>query len=169
TWREAQEFCRWLSAREGRLYRLPTEAEWEYACKAGTTNRLYWGDDFWNRNLANTKGWKSVEESWADDGHKFTAPVGCYPANPWGLFDMVGNVREWVQDWHGPFPAEPQVDPQGPHLPDRYRVMKGSGWMTPSRHLSCSNRDGNNPADLHDPNGFRILCEIEEASPPPRP
>jgi formylglycine-generating enzyme required for sulfatase activity len=165
TWQEAQRFCRWLSQREGRLYRLPTEAEWEYACKAGTSTRLYWGDAFWDRNKANTFGLKTVRETWSEDGYRFTAPVGCYPPNPWGLYDMVGNAREWVQDWYEPYPTNAEVDPTGPANTGRYRVMKGSGWMTQVRFLAGSTRDGNNAADRHDVNGFRVLCEAEAAAP----
>ncbi len=165
TWQEAQLFCRWLSGREGRLYRLPTEAEWEYACKAGTETRLYWGDAFWDRTKANTMGWKSLTESWADDGYRFTAPAGCFPPNPWGLFDMVGNAREWVNDWYGPYPTNDVVDPVGPPNVGRYRVMKGAGWNTQARFLSNHSRDGNNPADRHDVNGFRVLCETRSEEP----
>ena len=161
TWREAQLFCRWLSEKEGRPYRLPTEAEWEYACKAGTQTRLYWGDTFWDRNKANTYGLKTVMETWSEDGYKFTAPVGCYPPNPWGLYDMIGNAREWVNDWYQPYPTNEVVDPPGPPDSGHYRVMKGSGWMTQVRFLTGSTRDGNNPADRWDVNGFRVLCEAD--------
>jgi formylglycine-generating enzyme required for sulfatase activity len=110
-------------------------------------------------------GWKSLKESWADDGYRFTAPVGCFPPNPWGLFDMVGNAREWVNDWYGPYPTNDVVDPAGPPNVGRYRVMKGAGWNTQSRFLSNHSRDGNNPADRHDVNGFRVLCETGSEEP----
>ena len=165
TWQESQRFCRWLSQIEGRLYRLPTEAEWEYACKAGTQTRLYWGDAFWDRNKANSYGLKTVVETWSEDGYKFTAPVGCYPPNPWGLYDMIGNAREWVNDWYEPYPTNDVVDPTGPPGSGHYRVMKGSGWMTQVRFLTGSTRDGNNPADRWDVNGFRLLCEVDPSGP----
>jgi formylglycine-generating enzyme required for sulfatase activity len=82
TWQESQKFCRWLSEKEGRLYRLPTEAEWEYACKAGTTTILYWGDAAWDRRKANVGGIRTAVETYAEDGYMYTAPVGTYPANP---------------------------------------------------------------------------------------
>lgn len=152
TWRESQEFCRWLSAKEGRLYRLPTEAEWEYACKAGTTTRVYWGDNVWNRNYANKQG--------KEDGFNFTAPVGIYPANAWGFYDMIGNAREWVQDWFGPFQDAPATDPKGPAT-GRCRVGKGGGWNSSVEALHSGWRDGDAPHDLKDIHGFRVLCEAE--------
>ena len=160
TWQEAQEFCRWLSEKEGRVYRLPTEAEWEYACKAGTTTILYWGDESWDRHKANVGGLRSVPESYWEDGYGYTAPVGVYPANPWGLYDMVGNVWEWVNDWFEWFPHEPAIDPRGPpngHM----RVDKGCGWDTRTRDIRSCARDGNNPADLFEIRGFRVLCEAD--------
>ena len=145
TWREAQEFCRWLSVKEGRTYRLPTEAEWEYACRAGTQTRLYWGDAFWDRNKANLGGLKFDHETWVEDGYEYTAPVGMYPPNPWGLFDMIGNTWEWVSDWYG--------------KPGHCRVYKGGNWKLRLRQVNCGSRDGDDPADLPDIRGFRVLCE----------
>jgi formylglycine-generating enzyme required for sulfatase activity len=160
TWQEAQLFCRWLSAKEGRLYRLPTEAEWEYACKAGTLTRTYWGDNVWDRNKANTAGVKNNVETWLEDGFRYSAPVGCFPPNPWGLYDIIGNAREWVNDWYAPYETNALVDPVGPTNRGQFRVMKGVGWSTRTRHITSSTRDGNNPADLHDVIGFRVLCEL---------
>jgi len=160
TWGECQQFCRWLSAKEGRLYRLPTEAEWEYACKAGTTTMLYWGDNSWDRRKANVGGIRTAPESYKEDGYMNTSPVGIYPPNPWGLYDMIGNVWEWVADWYGPLTEEPQTDPTGPTT-GRMRVDKGGGWTTRTRDISAHERDGNNPADLFEIRGFRPLCEVE--------
>jgi formylglycine-generating enzyme required for sulfatase activity len=158
TWRDAQEFCRWLSATEGRLYRLPTEAEWEYACRASSQTRLYWGDQFWDRNKANLGGLKFDHESWKDDGYEFTAPVGMYPPNPWGLFDMIGNSWEWVGDWYSEILDSPATDPVGP--PTGYcRVHKGGGWSLRVRQANCASRDGDDPGDLPDIVSFRVLCE----------
>ncbi len=160
SWRDAQRYCRWLSEQEGRLYRLPTEAEWEYACKAGTTTILYWGDASWDRRKANVGGIRQATESYAEDGYRFTAPVGVYPPNPWGLYDMIGNAWEWVNDWFAPIPAERRADPTGPAT-GKMRVDKGGGWDTRTRDISCHRRDGNNPADLFEKRGFRVLCEDE--------
>jgi formylglycine-generating enzyme required for sulfatase activity len=161
TWQEGQKFCRWLSEKEGRLYRLPTEAEWEYACKAGTTTILYWGDNAWDRRKANVGGIRQATESYAEDGYMYTSPVGVYPPNPWGLYDMVGNAWEWVNDWFDWYPSEPQTDPTGPST-GRMRVDKGAGWDTRTRQIKSCARDGNNPADLFEKRGFRVLCEAAE-------
>jgi sulfatase modifying factor 1 len=160
TWREANEFCRWLSAREGKQYRLPTEAEWEYACRAGTRARTYWGDAVWDANMAKVGGLRNNEETWQNDNWTFSAPVGLFPPNPWGFHDMIGNAREWVADWYERYGTNSVTDPVGPPNLGRFRVIKGVGWSTRHRHITMSNRDGNNPADLHDLVGFRVLCEI---------
>ncbi len=160
TWRDAQEFCRWLSAKEGRLYRLPTEAEWEYACRAGSQARLYWGDAFWDRNKANLGGSKLDHETWVEDGFAYTAPVGTYPPNAWGLFDTIGNTWEWVSDWYVEKTLDPATDPQGPKA-GHCRVYKGGNWKLRIRQANCGSRDGDDPADLPDIRGFRVLCELE--------
>ncbi|MCG3150015.1 MAG: Hercynine oxygenase [Verrucomicrobiae bacterium] len=159
-WQESQKFCRWLSEQDGRTYRLPTEAEWEYACKAGTTTILYWGDNSWDRHMCNVGGIREAQETYSEDGYRYSAPVGVYPANPWGLYDMVGNAWEWVNDWFDWFPNTPQIDPTGPPT-GKMRVDKGSGWDTRTRDIKSCARDGNNPADLFEKRGFRVLCEVE--------
>jgi len=160
TWQECQKFCRWLSEKDGHTYRLPTEAEWEYACKAGTSTILYWGDNAWDRRKCNVGGIREAKESYQEDGYMYTSPVGVYPANPWGLYDMIGNAWEWVSDWFDWFPSEPQTDPQGPPT-GKMRVDKGAGWDTRTRQIKSCARDGNNPADLFEKRGFRVLCEVE--------
>jgi formylglycine-generating enzyme len=162
TWQQAALFCRWLSEKEGRVYRLPTEAEWEYACRAGTTNRTYWGDKFDDRTKANVGGvgGKDLQQHWKDDGYVYTAPVGSYLPNPWGLYDMIGNAREWVNDWYGIFPTEPVVDPTGPPT-GHNRVARSGSWNTALQGTSSAFRDGDAPHDAYDCNGFRIVCEVE--------
>jgi formylglycine-generating enzyme required for sulfatase activity len=96
-WRDAQAYVEWLSHETGQVYRLPSEAEWEYACRAGTTTRYSWGDDISNKNANCGGGWFSK-----------TKEVGSYPANPWGLYDMHGNVFEWMEDmWHDSYSGAP--------------------------------------------------------------
>jgi formylglycine-generating enzyme required for sulfatase activity len=158
-WRSAVEFCHWLSSKDGRVYRLPTEAEWEFACKAGTTNFTYWGDNLWDRFKANVGGLRTLPETYVEDGYELTAPVGLYPPNPWGLYDMIGNSWEWVHDWFDWYPTAPLVDPQGPPT-GHMRVKKGASWSTRTRDLKSCARDGNNPADLFEIEGFRVLCEV---------
>jgi formylglycine-generating enzyme required for sulfatase activity len=97
-WYDAQAFCRWLSHKEGLPYRLPTEAEWEYACRAGTTSNYYAGD--------------TLPEQFSKQA-RASLQVGQTPPNGRGLYDMHGNVEEWCQDWYGPYPLKPQTDPVG--------------------------------------------------------
>ncbi len=109
SWNDAQAFCAWLSKKEGKVYELPTEAEWEYACRAGTTTRFWCGDGdaglHHRVNIADASLKANVDPEAAenstfvpwDDGYTFTSPVGHFKANPWGLYDMGGNVWQWVR------------------------------------------------------------------------
>jgi len=133
-WYDAVAFCEWLSRLEGRTYRLPTEAEWEYACRAGTATVFFCGAD--SRLLARHANIVDVLAAQkfpdriaidADDGHVFTAPVGSYKPNPWGLHDMAGNVWEWCADWYAVPDGQPQTDPIGPKT-GAERVIKGGDW-----------------------------------------
>src|SRR5262249_19167843 len=105
SWNDAVAFCDWLSAKEGKQYRLPTEAEWEYSCRAGTTTRFHSGDD--------EASLKKVANYW-DSGPGTTRAVGELQANAFGLHDMHGNVWEWCQDWYDKdyYKASPRQDPQ---------------------------------------------------------
>ncbi len=116
SWLDADRFCRWLAAKEMLPYRLPTEAEWEHACRAGTTTAYHTGEE-----LADPAFKNNVGISWfPDPAHPQKEPVrllvGRTPANPWGLFDVHGNVEEWCLDWYGPYAAGDQADP--PRLAD---------------------------------------------------
>ena len=124
SWNDAVEFCKWLSRKEGKTYRLPTEAEWEYACRAGTTTRYYSGDDpetlakVGNVADAAAKA-KFPDWTWtikANDGYVFTAPVGKFKPNAFGLYDMHGNAWQWCADWYGAeyYAKSPADDPTGP-------------------------------------------------------
>ena len=125
-WQEAMNFCRLLTQREleaGTLphnyaYRLPTEAEWEYACRAGTTNLYSFGDSVTN---ADQYAW-TLENS-----DSITHPVGQKHANPWGLYDIHGNVWEWCSDWFGEYPATEISDPLGPKQ-GKFKVFRGGSW-----------------------------------------
>ena len=138
TWNDAVAFCQWLSRKEGKTYRLPTEAEWEYAARAGTETRYSNGDDpaalAKVGNVNDAKGrttFPHVQElDIPPSGHpRFTVPVGQFPPNRFGLCDMHGNVWEWCSDWYGPdyYARSPVDDPQGPDSGNR-RVRRGGGW-----------------------------------------
>jgi formylglycine-generating enzyme required for sulfatase activity len=105
SWNDAVKYCEWLSGKTGTVFRLPTEAEWEYACRAGTGTRYYTGD---NENDLGRAGWYNGNSG------KTTHPVGQKEANRWGLYDMHGNVWEWCNDWYGSYPSGSQTNPTGP-------------------------------------------------------
>ena len=129
-WSDAVEYGKWLAKKTGHAYRLPTESEWEYACRAGTQQAYSFGPDA--REL-------SKYEWYVDNSGGKTRPVGQKKPNPWGLFDMHGNVREWCQDWFGKYAAGPAVDPAGP-LRGSVRVIRGGGWSAPAKDLRCAER-----------------------------
>ena len=120
SWNDAQIYCRWLSERTGDTHRLPTEAEWEYACRAGTTTEFWWGDhavDGHGRLNARDESRLPGKGRWwsnnfpFSDGYWNVAPVGSFEANPWSLHDMLGNVWEWCEDWYGSTQAAQQQIP----------------------------------------------------------
>ncbi len=148
TWRDALSFCIWLSEKEGRSYRLPTEAEWEYACRAGTTTAYSTGD------ILPKACRKEDKFSW--DPEPTSLEVGRTAPNPWGLHDMHGNVEEWCLDWHGPYPGETQNDPVG-YTNGLFKVCRGGSHNTNVLFLRSANRMGTLPEDKHWLLGFRVV------------
>lgn len=155
TWQEAAAFCNWLSKKEGKTYRLPTEAEWEYACRAGTNTAFNCGD---------TLTAEQANIGLTNDGkpQATTMKVASYKPNAWGLYDMHGNVMEWCLDWHGPYDAAEQVDPVG--RADGYaRVARGWSFHRPERireplkYWRSANRSGFLPEDDNRYTGFRVV------------
>ena len=126
SWHVAVAFCRKLSASEGKQYRLPTEAEWEYACRAGTTTAFNTGPTI-STDQANYDGNHTYAGGRRDVYRKKTMPVGSFKANAWGLYDMHGNVYEWCSDRHGEYPRGEAVDPTGP-AKGKLRVLRGGSW-----------------------------------------
>ena len=162
SWNDCQEFIERLNQMEIGTYRLPTEAEWEYACRAGTTTRFSFGDalecDDIGENyceIADQYMWWLGNDTYNGNIHG-TKEVGMKLPNPWGLHDMHGNVFEWCQDWVGDYSSEPQVDPQGP-LSGESRVLRGGGWAAKARTCRSSNPDEFIPAKGHWGLGFRLL------------
>jgi formylglycine-generating enzyme required for sulfatase activity len=168
SWNDAMAFCKWLSESEGETYRLPTEAEWEYACRAGTSSRFSSGDDEASlRRFANiADGALNNHQAirWAsawDDGHAFTASVGRFLPNAFGLYDMHGNVWEWCSDWYdaGYYKSSPEVDPTGPGA-GTVRVLRGGAWYYRARDNRSAFRYRARP-DLRDfMNGFRVVKPV---------
>jgi formylglycine-generating enzyme required for sulfatase activity len=148
SWDDVQEFIRTLNAREGgSKYRLPTEAEWEYAARAGATTAYCFGSDA--RRL-DAYAW------YAANARGMTHPVGQRQPNAWGLHDMHGNVWEWVQDWYGTYPAAPVRDPQGPAT-GSHRVRRGGGWHSDAHECSAAYRSIVKAGDCYSTLGFRLL------------
>ena len=148
SWEEVQQFIDEFNAREGGTkYRLPTEAEWEYAARAGSTTAYSFGDD---------NGQLSKYAWFGDNAGNTTHPAGQLQANAWGLYDMHGNVWEWVQDWYGKYTAEPVTDPQGPAAGSG-RVIRGGGWYGVAGSCRSASRGSDAPGDRFGDLGFRLL------------
>jgi formylglycine-generating enzyme required for sulfatase activity len=164
SWNDGVAFCKWLSRVEGRDYRLPTEAEWEYSCRAGSSREFTFGDDaeqlvgfgnvadaslktkFPNLNFTTVRG---------NDGSLFTSRVGSYRSNEFGLHDMHGNVHEWCSDWYWDYPTSAVVDAVGPAT-GSYRVSRGGCWQHLAAHCRSAYRDWNPPDFRSDYLGFRV-------------
>ncbi len=155
SWKEAVEYTRWLSQRMNKLYRLPTDAEWEYAARAGKETRYWWGNEV-GQAKANCEGCGSL---W--DGEK-TAPVGRFEPNAFGLHDTAGNVFEWVADcWHDKF-SEAPTDGSAVDKPDcGKRVIRGGAWSFPPHEIRSANRWRDFPSRRSDDTGFRLARELE--------
>jgi formylglycine-generating enzyme required for sulfatase activity len=154
SWNDVQAFCSWLAGEKKPLEgvcRLPTEAEWEHACRAGTTT-AYWCGDALSPAQSNYNG---ATEGSANVFHDGTTPVWVFPPNPWGLYDMHGNLWEWCADWYGPYPAAEVVDPQGPRS-GRNRVLRGGSWRNQARFLRSAARNQLAPTGRDRDAGFRV-------------
>jgi formylglycine-generating enzyme required for sulfatase activity len=179
TWNDAREFCRWLSKKEGKAYELPTEAEWEYACRAGTTTRYWCGDAEeslkGNANVADASlKDKYPDATWAaswDDSFPFTSPVGKFKANPWGLYDMHGNVWQWCADRYGPYQKESIKDPnredynKDPQKNKEFLILRGGSWGGGPRDCRSANRYDVVPSNRLCTNGFRVVLRPPAKTP----
>jgi sulfatase modifying factor 1 len=166
SWNDAQAFCNWLSKKSGKMIALPTEAQWEYACRAGTKTAYPWGDDpdggnGWEncsdqslkKMLPNELTWKFF--AW-DDGFAFTSPVGSFKANAFGLYDMIGNAMQWCQDGSGRYTDGAVTDPTGA-VDGNIRVLRGGSWRSNPANCRSARRGGSMPAGRDDNFGFRIV------------
>lgn len=146
SWNEVRKFIKKLSEKEGVQYRLPTEAEWEYACRAGTKARYYWGDEF------------NGEYAWyIENSGGSTQSVGQKKSNAWGLYDMIGNVYEWCADSYGEYSGEHFVDPK--KSDGTRRIGRGGSWKSTAFGCRSSNRGSNHPFRRFDVLGFRLVRE----------
>jgi sulfatase modifying factor 1 len=169
TWNDVVAFCQWLSEKEGKTYRLPTEAEWEYAARAGTKTRYWSGDDPNSlariANTADAAFFRAIPHYYplektltANDGQVLPAKVGSYPPNAFGLFDVHGNVWEWTADWWAEdyYAKSPVDDPQGPPSGDK-KVRRGGAWHSAPLFTRISFRNYNKVESRYPNLGFRIV------------
>ena len=165
SWNDAEAFCKWLSKKDGESYRLPSEAEWEYSCRGGTTSLYHHGSD--PEGLAGVgnvadgtakKRFDSLTTISRRDGYVFTAPVGEYTANDFGLHDMHGNVWEWCSDWYEKeyYENSPLQDSRGPDE-GTLRVFRGGSWVSSSQICRSAYRNRFSPDSRFDYLGFRVL------------
>jgi len=153
SWYKAVEFCRKLSEKEGKTYRLPNEAEWEYACRAGTTTRFSFGD---SDSSLDDYAWYRSNAHEVDQ--KYAHQVGLKKPNPWGLYDLHGNVWEWCSDFYDKdyYSNSPSVDPKGPPAGSA-RSLRGGSWLDLGSGLHCSSRHSSDPDTRVLLIGFRVV------------
>ena len=178
TWSKSLAFCEWLTEKEGRTYRLPTEAEWEYACRAGTTTLFHTGDTLpaGHQKWFGRQGWRELyfpdgkmppEYAWQDGATSLS--VAQTAPNAWGLHDMHGNVAEWCGDWYGPYESSQQTDPLGRSEGD-FRVFRGGSHSMLTRMVRSANRGGWIPDSESAWVGFRVaLGDLPKSKPLPPP
>lgn len=165
SWHDCQEFIRRLNTRGEGGYRLPTEAEWEYACRAETTSAYSWGEQIDCEKAMYANSPMKYNECVAlnrDTGMPVNGPaqVASYPPNPWGLYDMHGNVWEWCSDWLADYDKGGAVEPTGPDK-GSLRVKRGGSWFGWGSACRSANRAGAHPASRLDTSGFRLVLEGE--------
>lgn len=167
SWNDAQAFCRWLSRKEKQTYRLPTEAEWEMGCRGGSVwTRFPWGDRLPGERDTNFgDGNPKLPESLTtvSDGYENVSPVRAFPPNGYGLYDMAGNVMQWVEDWYDRnyYETSPLEDPKGPGS-GTGRINKGGNWYSSPADCRCAFRGFSGPSMSFWNLGFRVVLEEKE-------
>jgi formylglycine-generating enzyme required for sulfatase activity len=165
SWNDATKYAEWLGKKDGHKYRLPTEAEWEYACRAGTRTQFFFGDDGSDMarfgNAADASFRRATGRKWgikADDGYGFTAPVSHFQANRFGLYDMHGNVWQWCADRLGDYPPTRVTDPAGPSG-NGIRVLRGGSWFSDPPIARSAHRYGYAENGRLGDAGFRLALD----------
>jgi formylglycine-generating enzyme required for sulfatase activity len=160
SWEEAQEFCRRLSAKTSKGYRLPSEAEWEYACRAGMTTAFHFGETI-TPELVNYRGSAVYNGSPKGEYREAPTEVGSFPANDWGLYDMHGNVWEWCEDdWHGSYDGAPQDGSAWVERErsDTYRLLRGGSWYNAPKNCRSACRNYATRVICNNYVGVRVCC-----------
>ena len=153
SWQDARDYAQWLSAQTGKYYRLPNEAEWEFVARSGASTRYWWGEDV-GQNHAN------CFDCGSRDGGAKTSPVASFSASPWGVYDMAGNVREWVGDCYMPDYSRASADGRAVEVPGcSERVVRGGAYSSPSAQLRSTARDRMDAQSRLDNLGFRVVRE----------
>ena len=165
SWDDAQEFCKKLSTTSGKTIRLPTEAEWEYSCRAGSTTAFCFGDD--DKDLADYAWYGSnpeVKGCPPGNSNNIPHPVGQKKPNAWGLYDMHSNLWEWCQDWYGSYLADAVTDPQGAARGTE-RVVRGGSWYGNSGNCRSAYRLRYIPTRRGGNVGFRVVAGASSTAP----
>ncbi|MFM6869920.1 MAG: formylglycine-generating enzyme family protein [Dolichospermum sp.] len=158
SWSHAQEFCARLSRIENKVYRLPTEAEWEYACRAETTTPFHFGETI-TTELANYDGNYTYGDGLKGVDRQQTTGVGSFPSNPFGLYDMHGNVWEWCEDtWHDNYKNAPTDGTAWADLSDNRKVLRGGSWYLHPVSCRSASRNWNNAVADYNNLSFRVVC-----------
>jgi formylglycine-generating enzyme required for sulfatase activity len=158
SWNDAQEFCARLSQMANKTYRLPTEAEWEYACRGGTTTPFYCGETI-STDLANYNGNYTYGQGQKGQYREKTTEVGIFPANPFGLYDMCGNVWEWCEDgWHGNYINAPTDGSAWTSLSSQHKLLRGGSWNSIPEDCRSAFRFYDNLDNYDYSLGFRVVC-----------
>jgi formylglycine-generating enzyme required for sulfatase activity len=154
SWDDCQAFIKKLRDKDKKAYRLPTEAEWEYACRAGTKTPFHFGETI-STDQANYNGNFTYGDGKKGVNRKKTTPVGSFPANAWGLHDMHGNLWQWCQDWDGEYPQKDVVDPQGADN-GKFPVLRGGSWFNGPRDCRSASRLSFDPGYRGQAYGLRV-------------
>jgi formylglycine-generating enzyme required for sulfatase activity len=156
SWDDATEFCRKLNRKTGKTVRLPTEAQWEYACRAGSDRAYSFGD---SKNQLDEYAW--YEDNAENAGKNCPQPVAEKKPNDWGLYDMHGNVWEWCRDWYDSdyYENSPKTDPTGP-ASGSSRVVRGGSWLVDANYVRSADRDIYGPSFPVNSDGFRVLLRV---------
>ena len=167
SWNDTQAYIEWISKKTGKPYRLPSEAEWEYAARAGTTTARYWGNATGKAcKYANVADQTKFQGSWelkheCSDGYWFTAPVGSFKPNAFGVYDMLGNVWEWVADnWHDNYSDAPTNGSVWPGGDSTKHAVRGSSWNNSPHAVRAAKHNGYDTASRYIYNGFRLACAL---------